>query len=85
MVKKHVISIMKMVYEDGETLVTGTEKEWIHKDENTWTDYDTTDLALIQAIRDAGFGPYDRLGDRIDKQHRDENKRRENAEADPIS
>ena len=67
MVKKHVIYLGQVVYEDGrEIQVTGREQLWIHKDEKTWKGYDAT----IQAIRGAGFRPYASLGDFIDKEQK---------------
>ena len=65
MVKKYVIYLGQAVYEDG-VEVTGRDQLWIHKDEKTWTFYDAT----IQAIREAGFRPYDSLGDFIDKEQK---------------
>ena len=69
MVKKYVIYLGQVVYEDG-AKVTGNDQLWIHKDEKTWKDYDATN----QALRGAGFVPFDSLGDFIDKQLRDEKK-----------
>ena len=69
MVKKYVIYLGQVVYEDG-AKVTGNDQLWIHKDEKTWKDYDATN----QALMGAGFVPFDSLGDFIDKQLRDEKK-----------
>ena len=71
MVKKYVISLMQVVYEDGgEIRITGKEQLWFHEDKKTRNDYDAT----IQAIREAGFRPYDSVNDLIDKEQKDEKK-----------